>query len=161
MGRRLLIASAAPTLVIAMAACGSSSTTSSGSASPSPATCPGDSAPASGATITIEARDFCLSPSALKLTAGQAVTITFVNRGAVAHNLTLGGTDLATAQVGETKTVTYTAPSGATGFFCKFHQVSKNMIGTLAVAGTGGAPPSTAPSTAPTMSSGGGGGYGY
>ena len=162
MGRRILAAAAALGTVLVMTACGSSTSTSSATPSPSSAaasaTCPSNAPAGTGTTITITAMDYCFSPATLNLAAGTPVNITFVNAGTHQHNLTLGGQDLGSAQVGETKTFTYTPAAGDNKFFCKFHGTSQNMMGTLAV--TGGAAPATsnpAPAPKPTSTNP----YGY
>ena len=163
MGRRILAAAAALGTVLVMTACGSTTSTSSATPSGAPAaaaTCPSNAPAGTGTTITITAMDFCFSPATLNLAAGTPVNITFVNAGTHQHNLTLGATDLGSAQVGETKTFTYTPAAGDNKFFCKFHGTSQNMMGTLAVTGTGGAAPATsnpAPAPKPTSTNP----YGY
>lgn len=152
-GSRLVAAFVAPVIAVAVAGCGSTSSTSSS------ANCPSTAPAASGTTITLEARDYCFSPGALNLVAGQKVTVTFVNKGEQEHNLTVGGTDVGEAQKGATSTLTFTPTAGATDFFCKYHKDSNGMVGKLTVTGTGGssgAPASSAPAPATTPSKYGG-----
>ena len=138
--RKLLAAIAVPGLAVALAACGSSTSSSNSGGGTG-----------SGTPITVTAVDFSFTPSTLNLTAGQKYTITFVNKGSKEHDLTLGGTDVGEADAGATKTLDYTPSTGATGFWCKYHKTSNNMVGTLAVSGTGG--PAPGQSTAPQSSS--------
>jgi plastocyanin len=153
MSRKLVAALMAPGIAIAIAGCGSTSTTST-----TAPTCPDPAPAASGASFTLEARDFCFSPGTINVAAGQKVTVTFVNKGEKEHNLTVGGTDVGEAQKGETQTLTFTAAAGATDFFCKYHKDSNGMVGKLVVSGTGGsgAPASSAPAPATTPSKYGG-----
>lgn len=54
------------------------------------AACGGGAAPATGRTITIEMSDFAFSPSAIDLTPGERVTLTFRNVGAIEHEFMAG-----------------------------------------------------------------------
>jgi len=54
------------------------------------AACGGGVAPAGGRTITIEMSDFAFSPSAIDLTPGERVTLTFRNVGAIEHEFMAG-----------------------------------------------------------------------
>jgi uncharacterized cupredoxin-like copper-binding protein len=69
----------------------------------------GDTSTAGGASdagsATLELSEFTLTPAALTVPAGGAVEVT--NSGSVAHNLAVGGTDLATADLaaGESETL--------------------------------------------------------
>jgi plastocyanin len=158
MVRRLFTALAAPGLALVLAACGSSTTTGSGSAS---ASCPGTAPPASGTTITITAADYCLNPSTLNLAAGKEVTVTFINAGTKLHNLTVGTTDVGEADIGLTKTFTFTPTgSGTVQMFCKYHKDSNNMVGTVNLTGTA-APPPVAPPASPSAAPKTSNPYGY
>jgi plastocyanin len=156
MAHGLLTPVAASGFVVVLAACGSSSTSvANTSTSPSPISspspssppCPGSAPAGGGATVTIEARDYCFDPSALNLVAGRKVTVMLVNKGTKEHNLSIGGTDVGEAQPGNTATLTYTpATAGNVQFFCKYHKDSNGMVGTATVTGTTGAAPAKPPS---------------
>ncbi|HZS15896.1 MAG TPA: cupredoxin domain-containing protein [Candidatus Dormibacteraeota bacterium] len=133
MARRLRSVAAAAGAVLALAACGSTSSSSG-----------------SGPTVT--ARNYSFTPSTVAVSAGQQVTVTFVNAGTTAHSLTLdnGGGDV-TAQPGETQTLTFTAPqSGTVTFHCKFHPTQMTGSFTVGGSGAGGA---ASPSPSDSMGS--------
>jgi plastocyanin len=152
MGRRLFTVLAAPALVMALAACGSSGTDAGGTPSPGTAAggCPGNASPQSGATITITVANYCFMPATLNLDAGKEVKVTFINAGTAEHNLTVGGTDVGEAAAGTTATFTFTPTgSGTVQYFCKYHK-DKGMVGTVNLTGT--AAPASAPAASPKPS---------
>jgi plastocyanin len=97
------------------------------------------SAPAAGTSpsMSVVASDFNFAPVILFVKSGSSVSLTFKNAGTVEHNFSI--TSLKVSQdagTGETKTVTFTAPTanGDVEFFCKYHKASHNMVGKLHVA---------------------------
>jgi plastocyanin len=83
----------------------------------------------------LAARDFSFQPTEFLATAGQQVTINVVNRGTVAHNLSIPSipVDL-DFEVGKRGTVIFVPPNepGGVEFFCKFH-ADQGMRGTFRV----------------------------
>ena len=83
----------------------------------------------------LAARDFSFQPAEFLVTAGQQVTISVVNRGKVAHNLSMPSipVDL-DFDVGKKGTVIFVPPDEPAGveFFCKFH-ADQGMRGTFRV----------------------------
>ena len=133
----LLMALSVPVLVLATA-CGSSSSGSNASST------------SSAGPVTVTARDFAFSPTSLSVGAGE-VRITFQNTGNARHSFTASSVGADTeAGPGETKTVTFTAPSsGTVSFHCKFHP---QMTGTISTGG-GAGPGSTSGSSSSSTSS--------
>lgn len=106
----------------------------------------------SGSGIELEADDFYFSPTFIKGgTPGAKVTMKVKNEGANPHTFTSPALDVdEQVSPGESKDVTITLPrSGATEFFCRFHQQSNGMQGAFffkdgdTVAAEGGAPASS------------------
>ncbi|HWC12059.1 MAG TPA: cupredoxin domain-containing protein [Acidimicrobiales bacterium] len=95
--------------------------------------CSGGDDEVAGPELT--ARDFEFQPPEFLVTAGQQVTITFVNRGAVTHNLSIPSipVDL-DFEAGKRGTVIFVPPNepGGVEFFCKFH-ADQGMRGTFRV----------------------------
>ena len=81
------------------------------------------------------ARDFSFEPTEFPATPGQQLTLTFTNRGKVAHNLSIPSipVDL-DFEPGKSETIIFVPPStpGPVEFFCKFHQ-QQGMKGTFQV----------------------------
>jgi plastocyanin len=109
----------------------------------------------SGSSIDVEMDDFYFSPTFLKGgTPGSTVTVHLKNEGKNSHNFSIAGQSIdLTVEADKTADVQVTLPqSGATAFFCKFHQQSNGMQGAFffndgdAIAGAGGAPPSSSSS---------------
>ncbi|MBN2623450.1 MAG: multicopper oxidase domain-containing protein [Acidimicrobiales bacterium] len=86
-------------------------------------------------TATIELTEFALSPSALTVSAGSALEV--VNAGSVAHNLSIGGTDIATADLagGESETLDLSSLApGEYEIICTIAgHADSGMTGTLTV----------------------------
>ncbi len=87
------------------------------------------------APVQVTAKDNAFDPPTLNAKVGEKVTITLKNQDSVEHNFTISslkvGKDI---EKGETVTVTFTpTQAGAIQFFCKYHKVSNNMVGTLNV----------------------------
>ena len=85
----------------------------------------------------VEEYDFRFEPTTVSAKPGETVTLTLKNEGKREHNFSI--TSLGVSQDLEkdkSATVTFTAPSSAgdVQFFCKYHQASNNMVGTLHVA---------------------------
>jgi plastocyanin len=121
----------------------------------------------SGTEIEVEADDFYFNPTFIKGGApGATITVQLKNDGKNPHTFTSStlGVDQQVGP-GETKAVQVTLPqSGASEFFCRFHQQTNGMQGafffkdgdTLTGAGAG-----TGASSSSSSSSSGGGGYNY
>ena len=91
--------------------------------------------------------DFDYQPTTISITAGS--TVNFVNRGAALHTVTArdGSFDSGFLAAGGTYQRTFTTP-GTYPYFCAIHP---NMLGSILVAGLGGAsPPPPAPTPQPT-----------
>lgn len=71
--------------------------------------------------ITVEGDEFSFSPSALSLTAGETVRLTFKNIGNSPHNFSVEGTDIVTQTIppGGTTTLEFDVPeTGTYTFYC-------------------------------------------
>lgn len=134
-----------------LAACGGTTTPSP----PATAGATGTASPAGGATpgITVIAHDFGFDPTALTVAPGASVTLTFVNTGAVKHNVTATAVHVnLDGDAGTTHTTTFTAPqSGTISFHCEYHPTK--MTGTITV-GAAAASSSSAPSPSPATTGG-------
>ncbi len=97
--------------------------------------------------VKVEMDDFYFSPTVLKGTPGQKVTLELENEGKVEHNLTIDSQGIdKDVEAGKSATVQVSIPqSGSVAFYCKYHR-SQGMAGAL---GTG---------SGENMSGGGGGG---
>ena len=128
---------------LAVAGCGDAAANSgSGSATSNPASGGGGAA-----ALTISARDYGFTPSALTVAPGSTVTLTFKNTGAVKHNVTAGSVNVnLDGDPGSTQTATFTAPlSGTIAFHCEYHPTT--MTGTITIGTAAAAPGSSSPST--------------
>jgi plastocyanin len=96
--------------------------------------CGGDDSGAGGggATVSIAALDNSFDPAELSVPSGE-VTVEVTNDGENPHTFTSEelGFDTGTLQGGESKTVTFEAPSEATPFECTIHGAS-GMTGEIA-----------------------------
>ena len=92
-----------------------------------------DADDASGATLTLVAKDFKFDKSTLTATAGQPVTFVLDNGDTAKHNLTVTNLDVdEDADGGEKATKTVDAPAAGTyEYFCEYHPAT--MKGTLTV----------------------------
>lgn len=134
---------------LAAAGCGSTSTTSPSAQSESAAPTAGAGGPSTPLTLT--AMDFAFRPTSLEVPPNAAVTLTLMNSGRAEHSFTptSGVTAEVEADGGETKTVSFTAPSGGIiTFKCKYHPTK--MMGTITVSSAAAAaPPAAAPVATP------------
>jgi plastocyanin len=123
----------AAAVVVALAACGSSesSNTSNGNGN--------NGGSSGGESVSLTAMDFSFTPAQLSIKGGDTVTVSFKNSGQTEHSFTLdNGNATVDADAGETKTVTFTAPSSGTlAFHCKYHPTQ--MKGTISIGGSGAA----------------------
>jgi plastocyanin len=115
-------------LVLLLAACGSSSDGGGGGGGGD-----GGNAGDGGDGLTITIKDFGFHPDALSAPGGQQAPVTITNEDSVTHSFTLddGGVSRE-VPAGQTVEVTVPFPASATaGFHCKFHP---SMTGTLRAA---------------------------
>ncbi len=87
--------------------------------------------------VTVEAKEFAFTPSAITLKKGQPAQITFKNMGAFPHNLTIADLNIKTKtiQPGEQDTIKFTPDkTGQFTFMCTVPgHADKGMKGTLTV----------------------------
>ena len=91
----------------------------------------------------LAALDFRFEPAEFLAVPGQQVTISVVNRGTVAHNLSIPSIPIdIDLQVGRRQTVIFVPPaeSGGLEFSCKFH-ADQGMRGTFKLQGAATTPP--------------------
>lgn len=112
---------------------------------PAPAPAPSPS-PAPVASAKIELTDDVFTPTKLEISAGASVT--FTNRGARPHSVTIPSMGVDTIlKAGESTTVTF-PNAGTIAYECAFHS---GMAGTIVVtAASGSTPPAPTPAPAPT-----------
>jgi plastocyanin len=149
------IAAAVVTGALLLTACGSSKKSSSTAAPVN--TTPTSTTPSTAAkSQELELYDFRFDPKTVKAKPGQKITVELKNEGKVEHNFTVSSLNLdKDLEAGKKSNVTLTVPkSGNLQFFCKYHKVSHNMVGSFAVAGASSSSGSTGTSTG--GSSGGG-----
>jgi plastocyanin len=88
-------------------------------------------------TLTVTGTEFAFSPAAITVKQGQQVTLTFLNNGTYAHNLSFPDLNLATKtiQPGASDTIKFTAAkSGRFNFICTVDShASQGMKGILIV----------------------------
>ncbi len=102
------------------------------SQSPSPT-----QAPAGGATVKVEAKDFSFEPTVLTATAGQPLSVQLENNGRASHTFTIRELNVdVVLQPGQETAVTFT-PQANVSFICRFHEL-QGMGGSLRVGGGGG-----------------------
>jgi plastocyanin len=147
---------------VLLAACGSSNKSSSTSgAAPATSTSTTSSSSAPAKTQELELYDYRFDPKTIKGKPGQKVTLELKNEGSVEHNFSVASQHVdQDLEKGKKGKVTVTLPkSGTLQFFCSYHKVSHNMVGSLNVGGasssSSAAPPSTNTSTSSGNSSGG------
>jgi plastocyanin len=161
---------------LAVAACGSGSSGSnsvtaqnqpSASSAGSASTSAGSSATIAGvmannhgqkdvagqSAVSVQANSYYFSPSVLKGSAGQKVTLTIANGGSTQHNFTVDAQHInkdIDSNASVTVSVTFPA-SGILSFFCEYHH-SQGMAGGLLVSGdpSGAAAPATQQSSSTT-----------
>jgi plastocyanin len=117
------------------AAAGSTSE-STASSSPSESESEADVADVSGKkSLDVEADDFYFSPSTIRGTAGQQLTIKVENEGQATHTFTMESQNVdVEVEPGNEAEVNVTFPkSGSVEFICRFH-ASQGMTGELEVA---------------------------
>jgi nitrite reductase (NO-forming) len=104
---------------------------------PSPAASPG-SGEVLG-TIEITAVDIGFEPSTVDVAEPGTYEVSFVNTGAVLHDITFDGQPTMTADPGQTVTFEVTIPEGGTTFLCTVPgHADAGMTGNVTVAGEGG-----------------------
>ena len=129
-------------IAVALAAvgCASKTTSSAGSGGGSPAAQSSPSATSStmgGKSVTVHLSNYKFTPATLHIESGEDVSLTVVNDGTTAHTFTIPGVvDTGAVNPGQSKTVTFTAPSTSTQFFCQFHK-ALGMVGNIGPAGSG------------------------
>jgi plastocyanin len=86
-------------------------------------------------TVQLTAKDFSFTPATISAKAGQKVTVSFKNDGSVEHNFSISSLKVdKDLEKGASATVSFTpSQAGSIEFFCKYHKVSNNMVGTLTV----------------------------
>ncbi len=86
--------------------------------------------PAGSGAVRVLMEDNTFQPQVLKVPAGSPVTVEVRNAGDKSHNLTIEGLHVSTGAMhhGDVKTVTFTAPKGATEFSCTWH---RGMVGRI------------------------------
>jgi nitrite reductase (NO-forming) len=88
--------------------------------------------------IEISAFDLGFEPATVDVPSAGVYTLTFVNTGAIAHDITLDGGAALTAQAGETVSADVTVPEGGIGFICSIPgHADGGMRGVISVAGVG------------------------
>ncbi|HEX9634891.1 MAG TPA: multicopper oxidase domain-containing protein [Candidatus Limnocylindria bacterium] len=89
-------------------------------------------------TIEISAFDLGFEPTTVDVPSAGVYTLTFVNTGAIAHDITLEGGSPLTAQAGETVSAEVTVPEGGIDFICSVPgHADGGMRGAISVAGVG------------------------
>ena len=118
MGTRMLIGAAALALVLGACGGGEESSGSGGGGG-------------GGGGVILSAQDNSFSPSELAVPSGE-VTVEFTNDGSNPHTFTSEelGFDSGTVAAGESKSVTFESPDGATAFECSIHG-SSGMTGEI------------------------------
>ena len=83
--------------------------------------------------VTLVAEQVAWSPAAIRMTAGQRVTIVIANRDAIEHDFTVAGLGLRRVVRGERRaTVSFVAPPpGTYHFVCTLHPLMKGDIAVL------------------------------
>ena len=88
---------------------------------------------AKGEVVEVSARDFEFIPAELEVAEGE-VTVKLTNNGTVAHTFTLEeneSVDTGSVEPGQSKTITFRAPSEETDFICTIHYESNDMEGQI------------------------------
>jgi len=117
-------------LVLLLAACGSSSSDGAGGGGAGGGGAGGGGA---GGGVVLTIKDFAFQPDTLSAPGGQQATVTITNEDSATHSFTLddGGVSR-DVPAGQTVEVTVPFPASATGgFHCNFHP---SMTGTLRAA---------------------------
>jgi plastocyanin len=83
-------------------------------------------------SVSVQMNNFYFSPTVIKGSPGQKLTLNLSNQGTVTHNFSLTSAGISQdVPVGKTVSVQVTFPkSGAVTFFCRFHKAS-GMAGEL------------------------------
>ncbi len=86
--------------------------------------------PAGPGAVRVLMQDTKFQPQVLEVRAGSPVTVEVRNAGDKSHNFTIEGLHVSTGAMhhGDVKTVTFTAPKGATEFSCTWH---RGMVGRI------------------------------
>ena|SRR5438477_8507783 len=121
----------AATAGLVLAGCGGGG----GSKAESSATTAASNTGGGGNTVNLSAKDFMFDPATFTATAGKPVTVTIKNEGQAEHNFSIESLKVnQDIEKGDTKTVTFTpTQSGPVQFFCEYHHITHNMVGTLTV----------------------------
>lgn len=92
----------------------------------------GGGAADAGTAVTIQAKDFAFSPTAIDLTAGEPASIEFENEDDTDHNLTIADLDVdEDVGGGDSATIPIETDAGTFAFQCKFHP--SQMKGTITI----------------------------
>lgn len=83
-------------------------------------------------SVNVEMNDYYFSPSIIKATPGQKLTLNFSNHGTVEHNFTIASQGMSRdVPPQKAASVQVTLPSsGLIAFFCKYH-MTRGMAGEL------------------------------
>lgn len=124
------------TVGLVFAGCGSSGKKTSSSATTAGSTATTtQAAPQQSGSLSVVTQDFKFVPATLNARVGQAVTVALKNEGKAEHNFSISSLNVnQDLKPGETATVTFTPKTaGDVQFFCEYHHITKNMVGTLTV----------------------------
>ena len=132
---RVVVVPAVLLAAAVLGACGSSSSSGSGGSPYGGGSSKTSSTTAatggSGASITLSAKDFAFSPTALTVPSGGG-TVKITNTGSVEHNFTVDGQSVSKdAEAGGSASVKVDLPAGSYKFHCKYHPTQ--MKGTITV----------------------------
>lgn len=112
--------------------------TASGAAASPDASGAATSPDAAGASLTVTGNEYRFEPAEIRVRAGEAVSVTFTNSGAIPHTFTIPAVqaDAGSISAGSSATITFNAPSeaGQYEFLCSFGgHAEAGMVGTLIV----------------------------
>jgi plastocyanin len=150
--RMLALAAVGPLLLLA--ACSSSDDNATTTTKPSQTTSASGAA-AQPQAITVTAVNYSLSPATITASAGQVINVSLKNNGSVEHSFTVGTTDVAEADGGDSKSGSFTASAQTVEFHCKYHPTQ--MYGTITI--NGSSSNNTSATSTPASAIGGGMGY--
>lgn len=125
---RPLLLAATAAVALAVAACGGSS--------PTPTPAPTDEPSPEPVGIVLETTEYKFTPDTFTMKAGEATTITLVNKGVVEHDFTFDPQEFKVqVAIGKTASGTLTiAEPGTYDFWCSVPGHKENgMVGTLTV----------------------------
>jgi uncharacterized cupredoxin-like copper-binding protein len=107
-------------------------------------------------SVEIDLEDILFDPTAITVPANTPVTVTLVNKGAIAHTFDIDALDVHSGKVapGATATVTINAPAGTYQYYCaEPGHKEAGMVGTLTVVDGSGASASQSQATSPAQAS--------